>query len=183
MSNTYQSLRISFRYIRSRYSVYTRKYCRSAKLLSTARNTKSANSYTVVGTGMQHVMRLVYNNGVVYPYVATPPRCIKGPLYFYALSANIRCSTGPRSIQLGFMLGFRYSASFPLLSALASSIIVSSPRSLRAFCTSVSELAEPGKTLKIDRTLKQVLYCLNKGSHSSDFAMPRTYSLFCISSR
>ncbi len=122
------------------------------------------------------------------------PQCVEGDEYIKLTPAlclemqnqrnqcNVSCLTLVWSIsrsasysQLDLPLGFINSPSFSLLSALASSTILSMPRSCSVLCSKSACRAKPieeGGQL----TVMQDLYCAKSGSHSSVFAVPRRYS-------
>lgn len=65
----------------------------------------------------------------------TPSLCAKiNKSCQVSVHLSIASADEPRTVHATFGLGFMYSKSFSLLSALASSSIVSIPRSLSAFC-------------------------------------------------
>jgi hypothetical protein len=71
-------------------------------------------------------------------------------------------------------VGFMYSISVSLESSRASSSILSIPLSFSAFCIPISNCSRG--VGGDERTFRQVLYCLKRGSHSSVWAFPRRNS-------
>src|SRR5271168_882475 len=94
---------------------------------------------------------------------ATPTLCSHGCSKFRQLGHRCRCS-----------------ASVSLVLSLASASILSIPLSFNTF---YYRLAVENRSIIAYHTVKQVLYCLKRGAHSSVEELPRRYSITWLATK